>query len=432
MTPTLRGVWIWAAGAMLVAGTLLADRVHLVGGGVAKGKILEVLPDGVRIKTVGGVLFIAREKIANVAYEKTREDIYEEAKRLYADTAADQFKLAQWCAKHRLRKQMRTHLKRVIELDPEHAEARRMLGTTRRDGKWVSGSEGKRRDGYVRYKGRWMLPLEKEIMEREDRAKTEAQHWYRKCRTIAALLAHKDHRRRQDGYVQLKEITDPTAIKPMFDMLTRGGESVRLLLVEALGRFPEKGAKLALVKLALVDRSSEVREKAITTLGEHADPMILVWLTRALKSGRSTLRDRAVEALAAIGDLSVVPALVDVLVTKHQKRVTEPARLGIGTVTPYVVGHTAEVERGAVGVAPRVGYVSQGVSLGGTGTRVVTVTRKNRNVLEALIGLTGKNFAYSRKAWRNWYETVGAKEAARKSVVRTAPPRAPTTSPSRP
>ena len=423
---------VWALFAVLLNGTVLADVVRLTNGGVLKGKILEDLPAGVRIKTVGGTLFVAREGITDVSYQQAPEDIYAKAKRLYRDTASDQFKLAQWCARHRLRRQQRVHLLRVIALDANHAVARRMLGYVRQGDTWVPRRTEKRRSGYVRYKGRWMLPMEKDLLEREDRAKTEARQWYQKCRTIAALLVHRDSRRRQQGQTQLDAIRDPTAIKPMFDMLTRKGVPVRLGLVEALGRFLESDARLSLVRLALADRSQRVRTAAVAELGRHKDPMVLTWLMRALKPKHRTVMFRAVQALEQIGDLSVVPALIDVLVTRHIRHVVErTGGIGLGTVTPIVIGFDSQVERGAAVVTPRVGYIAPNqIGIGADATRVVVVKRENRRVLDALVHLTGKNFAFDRASWRRWYKTVKAR-VDRATIREALTGDAPTTGPSR-
>ena len=53
-----------------------------------------------------------------------------------------QWKLAEWCHEHGLPDQRKTHLQRVIELDPDHVEARRLLGYSKIDGKWMTQEEG--------------------------------------------------------------------------------------------------------------------------------------------------------------------------------------------------------------------------------------------------------------------------------------------------
>src|SRR5208282_3354820 len=66
---------------------------------------------------------------ALVEYRKTRE------KR--PETVDGQLALAGWCSKHKLEEQARAHWTRVLEFDPDHAEARQRLGYRKLDGRWV-------------------------------------------------------------------------------------------------------------------------------------------------------------------------------------------------------------------------------------------------------------------------------------------------------
>ena len=59
------------------------------------------------------------------SFTRAEETEYERIRPTYADTAEAQWELAQWCREHKLPAQRTVHLRRVIELDPEHVEARR-------------------------------------------------------------------------------------------------------------------------------------------------------------------------------------------------------------------------------------------------------------------------------------------------------------------
>ena len=48
-----------------------------------------------------------------------------------------QIGLARWCSKHKLEDQARAHLTRVLEFDPDQAEARQHLGFRLVNGTWV-------------------------------------------------------------------------------------------------------------------------------------------------------------------------------------------------------------------------------------------------------------------------------------------------------
>ena len=55
--------------------------------------------------------------------------------------------------------------RRVIELEPNHAAARRALGYSQVNGKWTTQKEAMEEQGYVRKNGKWMLPQEVELSE---------------------------------------------------------------------------------------------------------------------------------------------------------------------------------------------------------------------------------------------------------------------------
>ena len=64
-----------------------------------------------------------------------------EYRRIRNETTNDvqgNLKLATWCAKNKLADQERAHLTRVIELVPDHPDARRRLGHLMVDGEWLS------------------------------------------------------------------------------------------------------------------------------------------------------------------------------------------------------------------------------------------------------------------------------------------------------
>ena len=110
---------------------------------------------------------------AEIKYDQTRDN--------YADTVEGQWKLAEWCRENRLPKQRKTHLERVVELDPEHAAARHALGYSHIQGRWVTQAKLMTENGYVRYKGAWVLPQEIEILEEKGKEKQAAARMVEKA-----------------------------------------------------------------------------------------------------------------------------------------------------------------------------------------------------------------------------------------------------------
>ncbi len=56
----------------------------------------------------------------------------------WPDTALGNLRLANWCAAHRLGEQARAHFSRVLEFDPNNAQAHIQLGDVRVDGRWIA------------------------------------------------------------------------------------------------------------------------------------------------------------------------------------------------------------------------------------------------------------------------------------------------------
>ena len=84
-------------------------------------KYIIELEDGSRVTLdAAQVEQVQRPKAELLEYEKIRAD--------YPDTVEGQWALAEWCREKKLPAQRDTHLKRIIELDPDHADARRALG----------------------------------------------------------------------------------------------------------------------------------------------------------------------------------------------------------------------------------------------------------------------------------------------------------------
>ena len=78
-------------------------------------------------------------------------------------------------------------MRRILELDPNHAGARSALGYSKFDGQWKTQDEVMTERGYVEYKGRWRLPQEIEIIEQERKDDLAPEGLVRKPEALARL-----------------------------------------------------------------------------------------------------------------------------------------------------------------------------------------------------------------------------------------------------
>lgn len=326
----------------------------------------------------------AQVEEAKIQSEAERQ--YERLLPKIPETVDVHWKMAQWCREKRLPAKEQFHLQKVVHLDPDHELARRRLGYARIDGIWVKPDEHKREQGYERFRGRWRVRQDIKAIKRLEKQDLAEKDWRRKIRMWRSWLGG---RRSKAAQQQLMAIRDPAATAGLAELLTREKDrQVRSLYIDALGRIDGSPATVALLRCALEDEDEETRLLCIDQLERrHDDSQTTVTLVGALKPPFNNRRiNRAAVAVGRLNIQSAIPRLIDVLTTRHKKKVGPPA--------------------GQLGVA--FGRDGQGGGLGGLNVggraRIVEHTVKNRHVLDALITLTdGVNFQYDKARWRRWY-----------------------------
>ncbi len=403
------------------SGLARADTITLSGGGTIRGQILEDKSSDravvVRLQAGGGEVTIERSKIQAITPEKNPAAEYDAIKDQYADTAEDQYELAMWCETHKLSRQRREHLLRVLELDAEHVKAHQKLGYVLRDGKWLTRDELKEARGMVRFGGRYVTPQEKEILEQKKREDEAVREWHVRVKLWKTWLVGNDAGKTRQAQDSLLAIEDPQALEAVVGQFGKeNAESLRVLLCDVLGNLPGEAATLELVKRSIIDVSPTVRWEAVDKLVERQDPAAVRTLTKALASEHNVVIRRAAEALGAIGDPSTVLPLIAALVTKHKQVITREVQgggFGVAS-TPEVVDYEAVVAPGTVAFRPIISYRASGAGISMPSKEVVTVPVENREVLEALEGITKQDFGYDQATWRRWYATEIRKVEVRK------------------
>jgi hypothetical protein len=162
---------------LLASAPAHADRVHLVGGSVIEGNASRQ-GDRVTVELGSGVISVAASEVARI--ESTDSDVQQferRAARLAPDDIHGTLQLAQFCRDHDMRDRERQLLQRVLTRDPDHAEARALLGYVRQaSGGWILRDDQMRAQGMVQQDGQWMTPAQ--LLEIEQaRAQTErARH----------------------------------------------------------------------------------------------------------------------------------------------------------------------------------------------------------------------------------------------------------------
>lgn len=234
--------------------------------------------------------------------------------------------------------------------------------------------------GFVRHRGAWRTVQEIELLERAEAANLARKEWATRLERLRRQL---DQPATADRAAEeIRGIADPAAVPAILAALPKEPvPRVRGWYVESLARIRSPEALAALVATALDHADEDTRIAAVERLvviGPHAAVPALV---AALHGPDNARINRAAEALGRLGVPSAVGPLIDALQTQHV--LVQGDGAGEGSMT--------------AAFTPAGG----GLSMGG-GPKKVTVVAQNDGVLEALIALTGKNFAWDAGAWRTW------------------------------
>ena len=372
-----------ALSAFLVSPAAWADLFRLAGGGQVEGELLnpEEKPRksyAVRLASGGTVKLAAQQVEEHVALRSDEEE-YQRIRPQFPDTVEGQWALAEWCRERKLLEQRDTHLERVVELAPEHAEARRALGYSRVDGKWARQEDVMAERGYIRYKGRYRTQQEIDLLESKRKQEVVERDWFQKINRWRGWLAGDKAEQARQAILGLE---DPAAAKALIQGLRADRDrEVRILYAEAIAKLNTPEGIKALATAALEDGDQEVRLSCLDLLQKKPNPDAVAYFCAQLRHKENWMVQRAGEALGRMKDRSAIPPLIDALVTVHKHKIK-------GNPNQYSAGFGS----GAPG----------GFSFGNS-TKIITENKTNQTVLDALVTLTGQNFNFAQSAWRNWY-----------------------------
>src|SRR5712672_3276289 len=149
-------------------GIVRADVFELTGGGHLEGKLLPA-DDASKLNctielSAGGRVTIARSQIAKIDTVTDAVAEYQKMARTTPDTVDAHWQLSEWCREHKLRDERRKHLDRILELNPNHADARAALGFHQKDGQWMNRDDVMAARGLVLFDGKYVTPQQVELL----------------------------------------------------------------------------------------------------------------------------------------------------------------------------------------------------------------------------------------------------------------------------
>jgi len=386
-----------------------ADTFLLKNGGRVQGQWLnrsQTTSAGYIVRTASGVkLTLAEDDVVDRVIERPAEEEYAQLAPTFADTVAEQWRLAQWCRRRQLNRQRKTHLARILELEPENVEARRGLGYSQVDGKWVIAEDWREDNGYVYYQGRWRLPQERQLMQQQQAVEQVQRDWRNVLwRWRQALPNEKGIEIRE----QILGVRDTHAVPALAALYAKEPHrGVKMLYLEALGNISSPAALHALVVISLNDPDVEIFHAAVDELAEVDNPQIAQTYHRGLKDKNNVRVNRSGAALARLGNQETIDPLIESLVTTHVLVIRPPSDgSDDGVTTSFVNGPNN-------GICKSPPKVFTGMTAGDQ-TKVIPQRVPNHEVLGALVRLSGgMNFGYDQQAWRNWQEAQRKRVASK-------------------
>ena len=429
------------AGLALDVRVAHADCITLRNGGEIRGELLSELnrvekkskPRGdrlvedrggiVSIRTLSGAMVaVLQGEVESVVHRRMVVEEYETLCRAAPNTLEAQWDLAEWCRQKSLVKEREAHLRTVVALDPENAAAHRGLGHIRdRLGRWSTHDEVMTSRGYVKHKGKYVLPQELELIQQDERVSEAEKGWFRRVRNLQGWLDSERPDRQAEALTQFKAIQDPDAVPALsktFKAVPNAEQ--RLLYVEILTRIIGDKPVPALVLQSLWDESQAIRDAAIAGLLHKDVGKALPYYLRALKNGFNIIVNRAGDALGRLGNDAVVPQLINALVTRHVYTDLIP------DAVPGISTNGALIPAGQPVLPPNIeallatGQLPMGVRVDypATPVRMKEVTyekdERNASVLGALSLLTGQDFGFDESTWRRWYNAQRNSAGAKK------------------
>ncbi len=373
------GVW---NGAMV-----RADIFELSGGGRLEGKIIQSDESDKSTFTIelagGGRLTIPRSQITRVDATSDAEAEYQKLARSSPDTVDAHWKLAEWCRQHKLPSDAQRHLERVLEFNPDHAEARAALGFRQEDGQWMDRDNLMASRGLVLYEGRYVTPQHIEIMERQKETRITQADWANKIEQLRRSLTNRRQDKAAQAHAEILAINDPQAAEAIVATLRRENDpDLKRLWIEVASHLNHRAAVDALVDLSLTDPDDDLRHECLELLIKSGRPGVAAPYIRALKNKDNEIVNRAAAALGQIKDRDAIGPLIEALITKHKFKTSD--------ANPDQHAYTFSKD-------------SNAFSFGGGGPQIVTQAVRNRAVLDALTAMSGgANFDYDQEQWRGW------------------------------
>jgi hypothetical protein len=410
--PVWRAVFFLFAFTLTIAtanfSTLFADDpavsegyaiVQLRKGGQVEGRVVpqgEGRPKHYLVYTDnGGILKLKATEVRRVSYYEPEELAYFARRKSMPNTVEAHWNEAERLTDIKMRKYRDYHLYQILQLDPEHPDARAKLGYRKYEGygdRWFTVEGFHVMNGYQKVGNSWVLPQERIFLEAERAAKKEAADLRNEIDRLRRLIPRNGDQELKD---YLRGLKQPRAVQALADLIDAEDEKrrnwndkqeIQMLYIDTIGQIEGGTAIGQLVKLSIVGPSQDIREHSLLQLKkDHYDRKQVVnalvpFLNQNL--GNEVV-ERAGFALGEMGDESAIRPLISALETRHQVQ---------------AAGNPGQMQFGQSNTG------GGGLQVGGDKSAKFANV-KNPNVHAALRRCVKSNvdFGYDKLAWMQWY-----------------------------
>jgi hypothetical protein len=202
--------------------------------------------------------------------QRRLRELYEQRRAATPDTPEGQLALADWCVTHRLPAQETAHLNRVLQLAPDHGQARQRLQFERTGDNWVHRQD--------------LWQGLRQSQQLADALRT----WRRKLDDLRASLRRNVPRQTALLVERLQAEIMPEAVPAVELVLGNDSEPGAQVAVQILGDLAHHDAAAALARLAVLAPWPAVREAAAEQLRprprDHYVPLLLTELSTPIES----------------------------------------------------------------------------------------------------------------------------------------------------
>jgi hypothetical protein len=284
---TALGSWAQAAPQATPAGQLVDDALAKEAQGTASTRsadlqaALEKSPDYAPARWHLGFVkhneqWRKYDDAARIAAGDTTRAAYRRLRDKAPNTVAGQVELARWCLEKKLLPEARAHYTRVVELSPDHAEAREKLGFRRVDGVWLNQREVA------------------EGRERAAKAVADMNEWRPKLETLRKQFLSSNAKASEQAESQIRAIHVPAAIPAIEVVLCSHNEQTAQIALTTLSGMTTTEASVALARQALFSPWLFVRQAAVERLQgrdvDHFAPVLLAELHTPIQTRTELFR----------------------------------------------------------------------------------------------------------------------------------------------